>query len=107
MPLSRPVTRIALRPPRGTRYLGNSLFYLALINFTFPAEPLVEVLNATLVPRAQFFNSSLNHTSQTTANSDDLPAYRKDLTFTAFNVSADTTTNAIAGVLNGTHVCSG
>ena len=92
-----------LETPTGDlRYLGDSLFYLTWINVTSPSAPLVEGLNAILVPRAQFFNSSFNHTLLTTADPDSLPAHLKTLTFTAFDESAEETANTMVGVLNGT-----
>ncbi len=84
------------------RYLGDSVFYIAWIDATSSAGPFEQGLNAVLVPRAQFFNSSVNHTLQTTEDPGNLPAYLKDLAFTVFNESAEETTHAIAGVLNGT-----
>ena len=82
------------------RYLGDSSFYVAWIHVTSNAKPFVTGLNAILVPRAQFFNSSLNDTLQTSSPTN-LPAYLQGLTFTAFDEAAEETTNAIVGVLNG------
>lgn len=92
-----------LETPSGDlRYLGDGVFYLGWIEVTSDSGPFTQGLNAVLVPRAQFLNSSVNHTLQTASSAEDLPAYLKGLTFTVFNESAEETTNAIAGVLNGT-----
>ncbi len=92
-----------LETPSGDlRYLGDGVFYVGWIDVTYDSGPFTQGLNAILVPRVQFFNSSVNHTLQTAGSAEDLPAYLKGLTFTAFNESAEETTTAIAGVLNGT-----
>jgi len=84
------------------RYLGDQVFYVAWIEATTPRAPFVVGLNAVIVPRVQFLNSSANHTLRTTTDAGLLPDHLKALTFTAFDDASSETTNAIAGVLQGT-----
>jgi hypothetical protein len=75
---------------------------VAWIDVTSPVDPFVEGLNTILVPRPQFFNSSVNHTLQNATDPEELPAYLAGLTFAGFDDSAAETTDAMVGVLNGT-----
>ena len=84
------------------RYLGDQAFYVAWLEVTIPRDPFVVGLNAVIVPRPQFLNSSVNHTLQATEDANDLPAHLKPLTFTSLDDTSGETTNAIVGVLNGT-----
>ena len=80
------------------RYLWDQVFYVAWIEATAPRAPFVASLNAIVVLRAQFLNSSANHTLRSTTDASTLRDHLKTLTFTAFDESAGETTNAIAGL---------
>jgi hypothetical protein len=78
------------------RYLGDQVFYVAWIEATTARDPFAVGLNAIIIPRPQFLNSSANHTLRTTTNGSLLPDHLRTLSFTAFDDASSETTNAIA-----------